>query len=429
VTVARLGAIAFVFVGTSLAWSLLGASLVSRSGEFDGRLLQEVQLLWGAPHRQIAPSGWIVRPGTETETEETKDPNGRISRRQVQKVVLQTIPLPLDSTRATVDIDLAHRRKGLLWYPTYSVLFAGRFTFRNPDAESRDLYVRLPLPAENALFDDFVFAMNGHPAVPSAHIAKDVSAHVTAAPGEVVQLDVRYRSRGLASWTYAFAADGVSQVRDFTLEMRTNFADVDFPAGTVSPGTMTSANGGRALTWSFTNLISGQAIGVELPQRLNPGPFSARVTFFAPVSLLFFLAVMVIVGIKTGASLHPMHYWFIAAAFFAFHLLLAYLVDHVNVHVAFAASAAVSLLLVASYLRLILGLRRALLTAGTAQLIFLVLFSYAFFFEGFTGLSITVGAILTLFVLMQVTADVSWDAVFERGTGRRVQEDGHAARG
>lgn len=40
------------------------------------------------------------------------------------------------------------------------------------------------------------------------------------------------------------------------------------------------------------------------------------------------------------------------------------------------------------------------------------MFSYAFFFEGVTGLAITVGAILTLFVLMQMTARVSWDDVF-----------------
>jgi hypothetical protein len=53
--------------------------------------------------------------------------------------------------------------------------------------------------------------------------------------------------------------------------------------------------------------------------------------------------------------------------------------------------------------------------AGSAQVVFLVLFSYAFFFEGFTGLAITVGAIVTLFVLMQLTARVSWDEVFSDG--------------
>jgi len=33
-----------------------------------------------------------------------------------------------------------------------------------------------------------------------------------------------------------------------------------------------------------------------------------------------------------GIDLHPMNYFFLAAAFFAFHLLLAYLCDHVLIH-------------------------------------------------------------------------------------------------
>jgi hypothetical protein len=68
-------------------------------------------------------------------------------------------------------------------------------------------------------------------------------------------------------------------------------------------------------------------------------------------------------------------------------------------------------MLVVSYLRLVTGAAGALGTAA-AQVVFLVLFSYAFFFEGLTGLAITIGAIVTLFVLMQITARVSWDEVF-----------------
>ena len=64
--------------------------------------------------------------------------------------------------------------------------------------------------------------------------------------------------------------------------------------------------------------------------------------------------------------------------------------------------------------RVVAGTRAALLEAALAQVVFLVLFSYAFFFEGYTGLTVTVGAIVTLFVLMQMTARVDWAAVFAR---------------
>ena len=117
--------------------------------------------------------------------------------------------------------------------------------------------------------------------------------------------------------------------------------------------------------------------------------------------------------------LHPVNYFFLAAAFFAFHLLLAYLVDHLNIHASFLLSAATSVFLVVSYLRLVGGWRFAVLRAGVAQVVFLVLFSYAFFFEGYTGLTVTVGAIVTLFVLMQVTGRVKWDEVVLPGLPQR----------
>ena len=421
-TFRKLAAIAFIFFGASAAWSVLGTSVLSRTGEFDTALEREVQLLWGAEHRQVAPRPCVQRPGFDTEIVEDRQPNGTVVRREVKKPITRCGSIALDSTRAAVDIALEHRRKGLLWYPTYGVLFKARYTFRNPDAENRALVIRLPLPAENALFDDFIFQVDGVTMRPSGDVSKEMSATTKADAGAVVTLDVQYRSRGLRTWTYAFAPDGTTEVRDFQLTMNTNFRDIDFPAGAVSPSEKRETAEGYALDWRFTNLISGQQIGMALPEKLNPGPFAARVTFFAPVSLLFFLTVMVIIGATHGPSLHPMHYWFIACAFFAFHLLLAYLVDHISVHAAFAFAAAVSLALVFSYLRVVTGAGRALWWAVSAQMVFLVLFSYAFFFDGFTGLTITVGAIITLFVLMQVTARVSWDDVFS------AKELGHASR-
>jgi hypothetical protein len=40
--------------------------------------------------------------------------------------------------------------------------------------------------------------------------------------------------------------------------------------------------------------------------------------------------------------------------------------------------------------------------------------SYAFFFQGFTGLAITIGAILSLFVVMQMTGRIHWEEKFAR---------------
>jgi inner membrane protein involved in colicin E2 resistance len=107
-----------------------------------------------------------------------------------------------------------------------------------------------------------------------------------------------------------------------------------------------------------------------------------------------------------------MNYFFLACAFFAFHLLLAYLVDHISIHSAFVICSIVSLTLVISYLRLVVGMRFAAVEAGLAQLIYLVLFSYAFFFKGFSGLAVTIGSIITLFVVMQLTGRIRWSEKF-----------------
>ena len=128
-----------------------------------------------------------------------------------------------------------------------------------------------------------------------------------------------------------------------------------------------------------------------------------------PILLLLF-----IFGTVRGLNLHPMHYFFLAAAFFSFHLLLAYLVDHLLIHYAFVLASAVSIFLVISYMRLILGTRLAFVEIGLGQFIYLVLFSYTFFFEGYTGLTITLLGIATLFAAMQFTARVDWNAVFEK---------------
>jgi inner membrane protein involved in colicin E2 resistance len=162
---------------------------------------------------------------------------------------------------------------------------------------------------------------------------------------------------------------------------------------------------------------------MAMPEKLQPGPLAGQISFFAPVSLFFFFFFIFMITTIRGIDLHPMNYFFLATAFFAFHLLLAYLVDHISIHLAFFACSVVSIFLVVSYLRLVAGIRFAALEAGLAQFIFLVLFSYAFFYKGFTGLAITIGSILTLFVVMQMTGHIRWEETFSKlQSGTRVAD-------
>ena len=335
----RLLAIGFIFVCTAVGWFTLGATVVDRTGQSDAALEQEVARLWGGRHQQVAPQIVLERPRRVVSEVEDKDGQGRVTKRKVTETVVDSVPLPLDQSRIRVALDLDPRRKGLLWYDTYSVTFHAAYQLHNPDPAPRRVIASLRFPSAEGLYDDFAFRLGGAAIAPGTDLTQGVSAAVELAAGATTTLEVGYRSRGLGPWTYAFAPAGVSQVQDFQLDLETDFRDVDFPAGSLSPTTHAPTDTGHSARWRFASLVTGQTVGMDPPDRLNPGPLAARITFFAPVSLLFFLTVMVILGAIRGQSLHPDALLLrLAAAFFAFHLLLAYLVDHVDVHAGFRRS-------------------------------------------------------------------------------------------
>lgn len=401
----RIAAIAFIFVCTAVAWVVLGATIFERTYSADGTLRGRVVSLWGAPHVQLPPSAVWEEHRLQT-TDYTGD--GRKTPRTTEETV--THALPLARTDAAAQIALEHRRKGLLWYSTYKIGFAGEYAFRSAFPAPQTVRVTLPLPAEGGIYDDLFLEVNGA-RLPVSYEAKAATASVQVPAGETVLVRVGYRSQGLDTWTYRFA-EGVAEAREFRLRISTDFDGFDFPDDAISPTEKQQRPDGWDLTWAYTNLVTGSSIALAMPQKLQPGPLAGRISLFAPVSLFFFFFLMFILTTLRGIELHPMNYFFLAAAFFAFHLLLAYLVDHVTLLPAFLLSAAVSVFLVVSYLRLVVGLRFAVVGAGLLQVLYLVLFSAAFFVEGFTGLTVTIGSILTLFAVMQMTGRLRWADYF-----------------
>lgn len=391
----RILAIMAIYICSTVAWVILGTTVFVRSQEAKGSLGHKVASNWGQPHIQEPPwAGYqevVTEPGDKDHPPRTRE----VERR-----------LPLEASRIAVDLGLEHRRKGLLWFSTYTVAFSGEFTFGNPTEQAREVTFFLPFPAHQAVYDGLEITRNGEPLCWTTS-AKGAAAKGFLAKGERAVFKAAYRSQGLDSWRYEFGG-AVAEVRDFQLTMNTNFAAIDFPPDSLSPTAKIPRAGGYRLEWRYKNLISGLAVAMVMPEKLQPGPLAGRICFFAPVSLLFFFFLMFIITTLRRIELHPMNYFFLAAAFFSFHLLLAYLADLVSIHAAFAASSVVSLFLVISYLRLVTGLRFAAVEAGLTQFLYLVLFSYAFFFKGFTGLAVTIGAILTLFVVMQITGRIRW---------------------
>jgi inner membrane protein involved in colicin E2 resistance len=405
ITIRKIAAITFIFFCTTVAWITLGSTLFSRTGSRNEDLDGRVASTWGTAQEQSPPTARYA--DSEVKSSTTIEDGRTIVH---NTTVVRDHCFLLNSSRIRVNLRLDPRQKGLLWYSTYAVDFAGDYEFGNDADKPRDVTFHLKFPAQKALYDGLSMEINGKALVPSMEDG-GISVHVPLLPNQASALHVAYHSQGLSRWRYKLA-DGVAQSRDFALTMHANFKDIDFADDTLSPTSKQRTPDGWDLTWSYANLVSGFQIGMTMPEKLQPGPLAGDISYAAPVSLFFFFFLMMIITTLRDIDLHPMNYFFLAGAFFAFHLLLAYLVDHVSIHAAMVIASVVSVGLVVSYLRLVAGIRFAAFEAGVAQLIYLVIFSYAFFWKGFTGLAITIISVVTLFVVMQATGRIRWSEKF-----------------
>jgi len=410
----RIIAIAVVYLVAVAGWIFLGGTISYRTDRQDADLKSTVGQLWGIPLEQKAPWGVIAAETTTQTSGPNNSGNGIVYVRP--GATSETYEAPIAANDIKISFELDQRQKGLLWYSTYRVRFSGDYVFENPRERSGSLTVNFAFPAANGHYDDFKLEMDGAAVPFTRQNANLIVATIPCDGRSRHRVLINYNSQGMDRFIYRFA-DGISEVRNFKLVAKTDFDGYDHPANTISPNvTRQRVGNGWQLTWDYKDLIAGTGIGIEMPQKINPGPMAARISFFAPVSLGFFFFLIFVISLLKGIRLHPVNYFFLAAAFFAFHLLMAYLADHISIHASFALSSMVSIILVVSYMRIVAGNRFAFLEVATAQLIYLIGFSYAFFFEGFTGLVVAVGAILTLFVVMQSTARIDWSEQFKLST-------------
>lgn len=409
-SIGRVIGIGMVFLVACMAWMFLGGITSSRTDDQSSSLSGSVAELWGTQQQQVAPdftAFWTV----EKEVTRTEEEGGKS--RLVKEKVLETLQKSVspNSTTVTADLSLDQRRKGLVWYSLYDLNFTGRWTYTHT-GETGTLVLSFEFPDAAGLYDSFQFIVNG---TDQARVLRPeqgvVKYQLPIRAGDAVTLEVAYKTRGQSTWQY-MPAKGVANLENFSLKMTTDFENIDYPSYAMSPSSRTRTEKGWNLEWVFKQLVTGHSVGMVMPENIQPGELATELTFSAPISLFFFFLVIFVLATLRKIDLHPINYLFVAGAFFAFHLLFAYSADLLQVEQAFALSSVVSVVLVVSYLRLAVSTRFACVEAALAQLVYLVVFSLAHFWEGYTGLTVTVLSILTLFVLMQLTGRISWTEVF-----------------
>lgn len=148
----RIFAIVAIFIGVTIAWMSLASSVDNRTVRQDEVLKEEVGQLWGASQRQKAPQVWN-RVTTQEEVSVIKSGKNLTE----TKTVTTDNYWPINASKIKVDLDLDHRKKGLLWYSTYRVNFDSEYKIANPTEKTTAMFLDFEFPNNESVYDNFQF--------------------------------------------------------------------------------------------------------------------------------------------------------------------------------------------------------------------------------------------------------------------------------
>src|ERR1044072_8833053 len=178
----RIAAIVFIFICTSVASAILGGTVFQRTYDSGATSSNRVASTWGTAQNQAPPTASFKTKVDKKQ--ETYEYGKKVEKRITEELVT---PLPLESSKVNVDLDLQHRQKGLLWYSTYKVAFSGVYGFRNTSDKEQTINFDLQFPTSQAIYDNLSFVVDGNPVTITNH---ERAAHAEAQipAGKVVQL-------------------------------------------------------------------------------------------------------------------------------------------------------------------------------------------------------------------------------------------------
>ena len=184
---------------------------------------------------------------------------------------IDCVPVALASSRLRVDLDLDQRRKGLLWYDTYGVTFSGALDGAEPGRRAapprRGVEVpvhpghlrRVPLRGERR-------ALRSRPRpVPGRTRLRGPAAERRAPPSRSPTPRVGSGSGPTPSARAASPRSRTSRSRCTPTSRRSTFR----PARCRRRRGRRCPAGGRS-AGRFARLVTGQRIGMDLPNRIEP---------------------------------------------------------------------------------------------------------------------------------------------------------------
>ena len=170
-TTKRLLAICLIVTCTAIAWFLLAGALKIRSVDSAQRLGTEIVKNWGPVLNQEHPSLFY------------ESPTGGRARREIQP----------ERSDIRVSLSFDPKQKGLLWYRTFIVDFAGEYLIKNPTPIPQTIYAAFKLPDGDTRYDRFSLTF-GDQSSDKAPVNGMMRESLLVAPGAEATLKVEYRA-------------------------------------------------------------------------------------------------------------------------------------------------------------------------------------------------------------------------------------------
>ena len=336
-TVRNLVAIGFIFLGFTIAWMILGTVNAGRTEVQSKVLLKRVQNAYGGPLRITPPQIYY---------EVIKERKGKVS--GFETVSSHKKKEFVDPSRSDVGIDLRLERKkiGNLWFPVFLAVYRGEYEYDiesvPEEFRSQSLFLLPGLNSSESVYRSIDMKINDVAVEPLSKLVASTPMELgpEAHSEGKIRVAFHYKTTGPDYMLYVLAGQQQSsrkaaieedsegnrapvttrltRLDNFNVKLTADFEEFDFPNRTIPPTKREKHNRTNEFSWQFDKTVTGKNIGLIVPKVTNPGDIAARISFFAPISLLFFVVVMIIFGILVRQALHPMHYFFLAATFLSF---------------------------------------------------------------------------------------------------------------
>ena len=129
--IGKIAALVFIFICTTIAWMILGATISSRTNSSNQQLEGHVASTWGTPQEQTPPTAEYTV--TEFRDVTTKEEGKSV----VHKEKIETqIPVKLNASRIQVDSTSIPARRVCSGTARTRSQFAGDYTFRSNSCRS-----------------------------------------------------------------------------------------------------------------------------------------------------------------------------------------------------------------------------------------------------------------------------------------------------